>query len=244
VRRGAVVVLAGLLLGAAPEPPRAVLIAHRSEPLPRNAHLFVRERWKSVMPPTTTFTLRKKGADRDVTLEHRFQPLEDGRLHELVPAADLDANAGYELTLNASSVTQTFAVQIGDARDDKAPEWDEASRQARDESPLGPIYLVWRPGPDGLVDVEALPTEVVMSLANVGTEGYIAVQPIDFAGHRLEPHELVLGGAVENPGLRRVRLVGKRAAAWSRENPTPIIVGFVSIALVVYVIAKRKRHFA
>jgi hypothetical protein len=235
----------GLASLGAVEGPQATLIAHRSQPLPRNTHLFVRERWRSTVPPNTSFALKKKDAASEVPLEDRVQPLEDGRMHELVPAVSLDAKSTYELVLTSPPLTQTFSIQIGDALDDKPPVWDEVNKTAHDDdSALGPIYIVWKPGTDGLVDVDGLATDVMMSLEKVGSEGYVAVQVVDFAGHRLEPRELNLGGPVENPSLRRARLAAKRASQWSRENPMPILVGFLSIFLIVYVYVKRKRHFA
>lgn len=247
MRRLALAAVALLSLGnvSVNEPPlRVALIAHRTAPLPRNAHLFVRERWLTVLPPTTSFTLHKKGSSDEFPISVRVQPLEDGRLHEIVPAVDLDAHATYELTLQASLTTQTFTINVGDTIDRSPPEWDGTLGGARDDSALSPIYLVWRAGSDGLVDVDALPSDVMMSIANLGSDGYVAVQVIDFAGHRLEPREIVLGGAVENATTRRLRLTMKRAAARLRENPMPVAIGFASIVLVVYVIAKRKRHFA
>jgi hypothetical protein len=243
IMRLAVCAFGVLSLGAA-DPPRVVLIAHRTEPLPRNTHLFVRERWRSPLPPTSSFVLRKKGASIEIPMADRVQPLEDGRLHELVPEIELEANGTYELTIDSPPSTRAFTVNIGDAVDRQQPEWDGTLQAARDDLALSPMYLLWRAGSDGLVDVEALPTDIVMSIDGLGTDGYVAVQVIDFAGHRLEPREIALGGATENPTLRRVRLIAKRANAWFRENTVPAAVGFVVVALVVYAIAKRRRHFA
>ncbi len=246
VRRLGLAVLACMALGAAPpvEPSQAVLIAHRSERLPRNAHLFVRERGKSLLPPASSFSLRKDDGTSEVPLEDRIQPLENGRLHELVPAVALDAGATYELTLTASGATKTFAIPIGSSIDEQPPAWDAAQIAAHDEGPLGPIYLVWRSGTDGLVDIDELPSDLVMSLADLGSEGYVAVQVIDFAGHRLEPREIALGAANENSTLRRVRLATKRGAKTVRENWTAAAIVFGLMTLIVYAIAKRKRHFA
>jgi len=251
-------------------PPTAALLGGAAG-LPKNAHLFVVERWTTMAAPTTTFEV-VSGATTLASDDRVLDFVGRGRLHEIVPSAAL-APGEYELKWSAQAPgavrsEDRFPFRVRDATDLAPPElvatqasavdhppdpkchlwqsWRSAvMTSARDDvtSEGQLLYLVWRAGEGGLVDLDLPPTDAVSgggATIDLGPfEDWVGVAVIDAAGHRVAPVDLPIGTPRADPRLRPLRLSVKHASTWIVDHPWQSGGALFGLLVLVSLVARR-----
>lgn len=110
-----------------PTDPVVARLATTGRDLPRNTHLWLAESWSAPVPPHTTLELRKVGSSTSVPVRDERILFGGARLHELIPAAELDRGS-YELFWSAEApgtplAKDTFRFTVRDALDQEPPRW-------------------------------------------------------------------------------------------------------------------------